>query len=257
MISKFKSLMAIYFFVGALCVTGAGYFTYLYPDKSYLWLILALAVIVLTMLVLSKIGRKKFKDEILSYYLDCHVKEYLDRLEKLMGKKHFRSDKSAYAYLSSMGYSALGDYDESFERAQNITVRSHMPEYYKRAVDYYISKGELEKASETLSELSELGQSITSPAYRDQILIFVKGREYIIRVKAGILDGAEEFYSELYKQCDDQALIVRVSVSYTLGDIILKKGDKERALPYLKFASENGGDTKHKKLSDELLAKVS
>ena len=257
MISKFKSLMAIYFFVGALCVTGAGYFTYLYPDKSYLWLILALALIVLTMLVLSKIGRKKFKDEILSYYLDCHVKEYLDRLEKLMGKKHFRSDKSAYAYLSSMGYSALGDYDESFERAQNITVRSHMPEYYKRAVDYYISKGELEKASETLSELSELGQSITSPAYRDQILIFVKGREYIIRVKAGILDGAEEFYSELYKQCDDQALIVRVSVSYTLGDIILKKGDKERALPYLKFASENGGDTKYKKLSDELLAKVS
>lgn len=257
MISKFKSLMAIYFFVGALCVTGAGYFTYLYPDKSYLWLILALAVIVLTMLVLSKIGRKKFKDEILSYYLDCHVKEYLDRLEKLMGKKHFRSDKSAYAYLSSMGYSALGDYDESFERAQNITVRSHMPEYYKRAVDYYISKGELEKASETLSELSELGQSITSPAYRDQILIFVKGREYIIRVKAGILDGAEEFYSELYKQCDDQALIVRVSVSYTLGDIILKKGDKERALPYLEFASENGGDTKYKKLSDELLAKVS
>ena len=257
MISKFKSLMAIYFFVGALCVTGAGYFTYLYPDKSYLWLILALAVIVLTMLVLSKIGRKKFKDEILSYYLDCHVKEYLDRIEKLMGKKHFRSDKSAYAYLSSMGYSALGDYDESFERAQNITVRSHMPEYYKRAVDYYISKGELEKASETLSELSELGQSITSPAYRDQILIFVKGREYIIRVKAGILDGAEEFYSELYKQCDDQALIVRVSVSYTLGDIILKKGDKERALPYLKFASENGGDTKYKKLSDELLAKVS
>ena len=257
MISKFKSLMAIYFFVGALCVTGAGYFTYLYPDKSYLWLIFALALIVLTMLVLSKIGRKKFKDEILSYYLDCHVKEYLDRLEKLMGKKHFRSDKSAYAYLSSMGYSALGDYDESFERAQNITVRSHMPEYYKRAVDYYISKGELEKASETLSELSELGQSITSPAYRDQILIFVKGREYIIRVKAGILDGAEEFYSELYKQCDDQALIVRVSVSYTLGDIIHKKGDKERALPYLKFASENGGDTKYKKLSDELLAKVS
>ena len=249
--------MAIYFFVGALCVTGAGYFTYLYPDKSYLWLILALAVIVLTMLVLSKIGRKKFKDEILSYYLDCHVKEYLDRLEKLMGKKHFRSDKSAYAYLSSMGYSALGDYDESFERAQNITVRSHMPEYYKRAVDYYISKGELEKASKTLSELSELGQSITSPAYRDQILIFVKGREYMIQVKAGILDGAEEFYSELYKQCDDQALIVRVSVSYTLGDIILKKGDKERALPYLKFASENGGDTKYKKLSDELLAKVS
>ena len=257
MISKFKSLMAIYFFVGALCVTGAGYFTYLYPDKSYLWLILAFAVIVLTMLVLSKIGRKKFKNEILSYYLDCHVKEYLDRIEKLMGKKHFRSDKSAYAYLSSMGYSALGDYDESFERAQNITVRSHMPEYYKRAVDYYISKGELEKASETLSELSELGQSITSPAYRDQILIFVKGREYMIRVKEGILDGAEEFYSELYKQCDDQALIVRVSVSYTLGDIILKKGDKERALPYLKFASENGGDTKHKKLSDELLAKVS
>ena len=249
--------MAIYFFVGALCVTGAGYFTYLYPDKSYLWLILALALIVLTMLVLSKIGRKKFKDEILSYYLDCHVKEYLDRLEKLMGKKHFRSDKSAYAYLSSMGYSALGDYDESFERAQNITVRSHMPEYYKRAVDYYINKGELEKASKTLSELSKLGQSITSPAYRDQILIFVKGREYIIRVKAGILDGAEEFYSELYKQCDDQALIVRVSVSYTLGDIILKKGDKERALPYLKFASENGGDTKYKKLSDELLAKVS
>ena len=182
---------------------------------------------------------------------------YLNRIDKLMGKKRFRSDKSAYAYLSSMGYSALGDYDESFERAQNITVRSHMPEYYKRAADYYINKGDLEKASESLSELSELGRSITSPVYRDQILIFVKGREYMIRVKEGILDGAEEFYSELYEQCDDQALIVRVSVSYTLGNIILQKGDRERALPYLKFASENGGDTKYKKLSDGLLAKIS
>jgi len=249
--------MAIYFFVGALCVTGAGYFTYLYPDKSYLWLILALLIIVMTMLLLSKIGRKKFKNEVLSYYLDCNVKEYLNRIDKLMGKKRFRSDKSAYAYLSSMGYSALGDYDESFERAQNITVRSHMPEYYKRAADYYINKGDLEKASESLSELSELGRSSTSPVYRDQILIFVKGREYMIRVKEGILDGAEEFYSELYEQCDDQALIVRVSVSYTLGNIILQKGDRERALPYLKFASENGGDTKYKKLSDGLLAKIS
>ena len=257
MISKFKSLLAIYVFVGALCVTGAGYLTYLYPDKSHLWLILAFTVILLTMLTLSKIGRKKFKDEILSYYLDCHVKEYLDRVEKLMGKKHFRSDKSAYAYLTSMGYSALGDYDESFERAKKITVRSHMPEYYKRAVDYYIDKGDFDEASKNLSELADIGSRISSPVYRDQILIFVKGREYIIRVKAGILDGAEEFYSELYKQCDDQALIVRVSVSYTLGDIILKKGDKERALPYLKFASENGGDTKYKKLSDELLAKNS
>ena len=257
MISKFKSLLAIYVFVGALCVTGAGYLTYLYPDKSHLWLILAFTVILMTMLTLSKIGRKKFKDEILSYYLDCHVKEYLDRVEKLMGKKHFRSDKSAYAYLTSMGYSALGDYDESFERAKKITVRSHMPEYYKRAVDYYIDKGDFDEASKNLSELADIGSRISSPVYRDQILIFVKGREYIIRVKAGILDGAEEFYSELYKQCDDQALIVRVSVSYTLGDIILKKGDKERALPYLKFASENGGDTKYKKLSDELLAKNS
>ena len=79
----------------------------------------------------------------------------------------------------------------------------------------------------------------------------------MIRVKEGILDGAEEFYSELYEQCDDQALIVRVSLSYTLGNIILQKGDRERALPYLKFASENGGDTKYKKLSDGLLAKIS
>ena len=132
-----------------------------------------------------------------------------------------------------------------------------MPEYYKRVIDYYISKGDYEAASENLSELSELGRSITSPVYRDQITIFVKAREYNIRIKQGILDGAEEFYSELYKQCDDQALIVRVSVSYTLGDIILQKGDKERAYPYLKFASENGGDTKYKKLSDELLAKIS
>ena len=257
MISKFKSLLAIYVFVGALCVTGAGYLTYLYPDKSHLWLILAFTVILMTMLTLSKIGRKKFKNEILSYYLDCHVKEYLDRVEKLMGKKHFRSDKSAYAYLTSMGYSALGDYDESFERAKKITVRSHMPEYYKRAVDYYIDKGDFDEASKNLSELADIGSRISSPVYRDQITIFVKAREYNIRIKQGILDGAEEFYSELYKQCDDQPLIVRASVSVMLGDIILQKGDKERAYPYLKFASENGGDTKYKKLSDELLAKVS
>ena len=37
----------------------------------------------------------------------------------------------------------------------------------------------------------------------------------------------------------------------------LQKGDKERALPYLKFASDNGGDTKYKKLADGLLAKIS
>ncbi|MBR4431198.1 MAG: hypothetical protein IKS75_07875, partial [Clostridiales bacterium] len=128
---------------------------------------------------------------------------------------------------------------------------------YKRAVDYYIDKGDFDEASKNLSELADIGSRISSPVYRDQITIFVKAREYNIRIKQGILDGAEEFYSELYKQCDDQPLIVRASVSVMLGDIILQKGDKERAYPYLKFASENGGDTKYKKLSDELLAKIS
>ena len=249
--------MAIYFFVGALCVTGAGYFTYLYPDQSFLWLILAFALIALTMMVLSKIGRNKFKNEVLSYYLNCDVHEFLKRIDKLMGKKRFRSDKSAYAYLSAMGYSALGDYDKAIELAEKITVSSHKPEYYKRAADYYINKGEYELASQNLSILAELGSKISAPAYRDQITIFVKQREYNIRIKQGILDGAEEFYSEYYKQCDDQALIVKTSLSVMLGDIILQKGDKERALPYLKFASDNGGDTKYKKLADGLLAKIS
>lgn len=257
MISKFKSLLVTYFFIGALCVFGAGYFTYLYPDQSFLWLAIAILLIVLTMMVLSKIGRNKFKNEVLSYYMECNVHEYLRRIEKLMGKKRSRSDKSAYAYLTAMGYSALGDYDKALECAEKINVKSHKPEYYKRAADYYINKGEYELAGQNLAELSGLNDGIKSPAYHDQITIFVQQREYNIRIKQGILDGAEEFYTEYYNQCDDQALIVKVSLSAMLGDIILQKGDKERALPYLKFASENGGDTKYKKLSDELLAKIS
>lgn len=257
MISKFKSLLVIYFSIGAICVVGAGYLSYLYPDKGTIWLILAVAVIFLTMLTLSKIGWKKFMKEVMSYYMDCNVHEYLRRLEKIMGNRHSRSDKSAYAYMSSMGYSAMGDYDKAFELAQQITVRSHRPEYYKRAIDYYINKGEYELATQNLTELSGLTEGIRAQAYHDQLTIFVQQREYNIRIKQGILDGAEEFYSEFYKESDDQPLIVRSSLSVMLGDIILQKGDKERALPYLKFASENGGDTKFKKLSDELLAKIS
>ncbi len=60
----------------------------------------------------------------------------------------------------------------------------------------------------------------------------------------------------MLEKLGDSAKLGKVSYSYALGKLLVLKGDPVRAEEYLKFASENGGDTKYKKYADERLSQI-
>lgn len=80
--------------------------------------------------------------------------------------------------------------------------------------------------------------------------------ETALHVKQGKYEGAEEFYTKMLSSQTYKTPVSRVSFSYALGSVLVKKGEGGRAEEYLKYASEHGGDTKYRKLADDLLARL-
>ncbi|WP_034449160.1 hypothetical protein [Butyrivibrio sp. AE2032] len=259
MVSVYKDLVAIYILTAALLIVGAG--VALYYLDGYIWM--AVVIIIVTIILfavlktLNKKALKRFSGEVFTLYNECHIKQYMDKLDSLMANKNSRANKSAYCYLSALGYEALGDADAAYERAQGITVRSHKSEYIKRMIDYHINKDQFVKAREYMAELTKLvNTSRTTEIYKKSIEQYLQLRDRKMRILKGDYEGAEEFFTEFLAQNEPLFLITRVSISFSLGEVLYLKGDSVRAREYLVFASENGGDTKYKKQADEILAKI-
>ena len=255
MVSLYKDLTAIFIGSTVLYFIGSNIWSAFYPEQVYISTFVMIILIVLTMVFLSKIGKKRFAKEVMSHILICHVNEYLEKLEYRMGKKH-GVVKSSYNYLKAMGYSALGDYDTVFECCKNITAKSHKTEYYRYMIKYCINNDQHSEARRNMEMLKSLASSEKADIYKRNIEIFLKNSEYRMRIKDGVFEGAEEFYTDLLNSDNTKTLISKVSYSYALGALLIKKGEPERAQEYLQFSAEKGGDTKYKKSAEQLLSEL-
>lgn len=196
----------------------------------------------------------------MSSLYNCHTREYLEKLDFRM-KKNKRAlnnmgTLSLYNCLKALGYNVLGDYDTSFQYAQNVLSKSHFIEKYKLTIDYYIEKEEYSLARNDINKLKELIPSVKSADYKKKLERFVLQRELWINIKQGNYKGAEEFYTEEVFDCSKEVMVTKVSYYTSLGEILFLKGKTEEAADYLRFAAENGGDTKYQAISAQLLSKL-
>ena len=256
MVSYYKSLLAAYYSVGAVCII-LGYFYLLRHPKGYAsYFITLIAVMSFTLVFLSKAAKRRFQKEVSSHLENCRAGLYLEELTKVMGRKRSKHHRSLYACLSSVGYDVLGDYDSLYACCQNITMRSHMPLYHRRMFTYYLSRNELDYAKDAVTALSALADKEKNQAEKKIIQDYVQECERALRVRMGEYDEALKYYAEMIKSTDQHPLITRVSWACVYGEILVKTGNKQAAEEPLLFASSRGGDTKYKAIADKLLAEI-
>ena len=258
MVSVYKRIYALYWGIGLILAISEGFFSYYFPDYAIFGLFVLIALVFLEGFLFIRLSNRIFAKEVMSKFLTCHVHEYMDLLDKRLEKKKRRDLKSTYNYLKGMGYSALDDYDSLYECAQQVTHLSHQSEYYKRLIDYYIYKDMFIEAQDLMIKLAELNAKVKSKVYKDSIDVSLKLFDCRIKVKTGNYAGVEECYTQMLSSHETAvlSLISKVSISYALGELLVKKGEKERAKEHLKFASEKGGDTKYKIFADRLLSEI-
>ena len=252
----YKSLRGIYWIVGAICIVILWVIGFRFPQ--YFWKSIAAVIFILfmTISILSKVAVLKFKEEVFFYLENCRVNEYLEKVSTLFSKKRDKDSVSAYAYLMALGYDALGDYDAMYDCCLRITRKGHMSEYHSRMFDYYLDKENIEYAKDEIAAL----QALYSKAKKDREKLYLKDYiencEHVLRIHLGDYEGAEEYYLKKLDDFKDGPLLSRVSYSFGMGKLLFKKGENERAKEYLKFAHENGGDSKYKGKAEKVLARI-
>ena len=256
MISVYKGYFAIYWVVGALCVICAGLWSHFFDASWGLAFPVVVSILIITVIILHRLAMKKFTSEVISCYNECRVREFMDKLNKLLGNKRSKQMRSFYNYLAAMGYSALGDYDSLYECLPKITAKSHRTEYLKRSIDYYFYNDQIELAQPYIDELKTLYEKQRNKAYKASLQLFLKYTDIYIRVKNGNYEGAEEFFLGILNSPAAKAPITKASFSCGLAFLLIKMGDVEGAKPYLKTASVFGGDTRYKTKADKKLAEL-
>lgn len=257
MLFCYPSLRITYYGIGILLVVGSAVFTSYHPNLLFLDLIFAILFVVVLILVLTKIALKMFTKEVISLLQNCHVREYMDKLDKRMGKVRAPRMISSYVAFSALGYIMLGDYDAAFDCCQKITSVECKPDYYRFMIEYYLNRGLMDQADKTLCDFKAFAAASKKKNVIKLCNRHMKDVEFAVNVRKGILDGAEEYY---FKRLNDdeikKVLISQVSFSYGYGKVLVMKGERERAKEYLRFASENGGDTKYTALAGSLLTEL-
>jgi len=257
MFTRYGSLRIIYYSIGALLIICAGVITYFYPDSMIPVLIAIFALTFLDAFVLSRIALKKFNKEVVSCLYDCNVREYMDKLDKRMANARPSKMKSAYADYSALGYEILGDYDSVYDCCQQITADMHKPDYYRFMFSFYLNKELLDQAEKTICDLRAYRTNCKNQRLQNLCDQFLLEMEYSLNLRKGILDGVEEYYaSKLEDENIKKVRLSKVSYSYGYGKVLMLKGERERAKDYLKYAAENGGDTKFTALAGRLLTEL-
>jgi len=257
MYSCYKSLRITYYAIAALFIVLAGLISYHNGNLMVPVLIIVLVLVAVEIIVLTVIALKWFNKEVMSCIYDCNVREYMDRLDKRMGKVRGAAMKSSYADYSALGYSMLGDYDSVFDCCQKITSKQHKTDYYRFMLSFYLDRGLIDQAEKTLCDLRAFRTTLKNPRLIKLCEQNITEAEYALNMKKGILDGVEEYY--LSKYSDENLMkikITKVSYAHAIGKVLVLKGQPDRAKEYLKFASENGGDTKYTALANALLSQI-
>lgn len=257
MINLYKDLHAAYWGGALLICIIAIVLVSLLPGYREPVFLVCICLLVVNMLIISRIAKNRFADEVLVLMTSCRINEYIDKLDLRMGKKKSAIQKSAYGYMKAMGYFLLGDAEHEYECTNLITARSHQTERIKYLADYYISTGDYDEAREILGQMEEVAARERSDIYRETLFQFIQMQDYRMRINNGDYEGAEEFYLEEIGKSSNNILLHQVALRCALGNLLVLKGENERAAQYLEFASQKGGDTKFKKHADELLARIS
>ena len=254
MVSLYKRLLIVYFFVAVLCMIGGGIFLNHFRNTSgfVVYLITMIAILYVTISILSGIAKKRFKNEVLSLFDNCCANAYIEEVKRLLSKKRSRRFVSMYACLLSVGYDVLGDYRSLYESCLKIKDKSYMPYYHRRMFTYFLSIKDLTKAKEEIEELEALAASSKNKAELEVINCFLNDCNNALKFHLGNLDGVEEYYTQMLNK-GDIPLISRVSYAYALSEVLIAKNRKEEAKDHLIFASSRGGDTKYKTSADKLL----
>lgn len=254
MVSAYKGLFAIYISVSFASIIAAAIVSTYYPESAFSSFVFAILIICITMIILSRIARRKFADEVLVHFKNCQIHEFMEKLEHRMGRKHGVM-RSAYNYLAAMGHSALGNTEDVYACAQKITARSHRTEYLRRMIDYYVTLEQFEAAKPYIAEISQLAAK-QKEQYKQVLEDYLINVDIHIRMSKGDVSGAEEFYTDYLINRGELPLISRVSFSYSLGLVLMMKGENERAKEYFEIAAKNGGDTKYQLRAAEKLAEL-
>ena len=255
MISLYKSLHIVFWVVAIICAVGAVVFSWLYPEQVISIISIAVIFFGFTGIFIIRMARDKFKREVMALLYECRANEFLDKVDELFKDKNSKSGKSTYAWLTALGYDVLGDNESMLKSCQNITEKSHMPEYHRRMITYYVDIDEIDKANTEIEKLKILSSRASGP---DKGLI----EQYIgegiraIRIRLNDVEGMDQFYEGSSGIDVQTVLLSKVSYAQSYGKVLILKGENEKARQQLLFASKYGGDTKYKKIADTLLSQL-
>ena len=257
MISLYKKYHIAYWCVGIALIIGMLTVMILFWRNDwyfpFLVVIPALLLVVVDAKFFTRLASKKLSEEVLTLFNECQANRFINDLKSLFEGKTKGSVVSLYNTLLARGYSVIDDYDSAYECCQKIKARNYMAERSKSMIDYYLSKDRIEEAQQEMEELKKLTEKMRNPQYKEGSEISIKNAEYVIRIKQGNYEGAEEYYRKMLDTITPLFPLTKVSYSYALGRLLILKGEPERAKEYLQTAYDSGGDTKYKKHAGELL----
>ena len=256
MLSIYKGIRVFYWAVSIGCIVGTAVATYFYPTHMIEIISIMTIIICLTLIILMKVTRNRFKNEVMSLLYDCHAQNFLDKVESLLGNRRSKSMKSTYAWLMALGYEVIGDYEAMRSNCMNITVKTHMSEYHRRMCSYYVEADEIELAKKEIEALKKIALTAKAPD-KVQIERYIGECVRAIKIKTHDLDGlTQHFEREDSLKAVEPVLLTKVSVAETYGQVLIFTGEYETARKQLLFASRYGGDTKYKKYADTLLKSI-
>ena len=255
MLSIYKGIHIIYWIVGICCIIGGAVASYFFPDYVIEIISLMAIIICVTLIILIKVARNKFKNEVMSLLYDCRAQDYLNKVEALLGNRRAKWMRSTYSWLLALGYDVIGDYEAMRESCQNITVKSHMSEYHRRMCSYYVEMDQIDLANKEIESLKMLA-SKSGGADRAHLEQYIGECVRAVRIKLRDVEGMDQHFEGAMSKAEP-VLLTRVSVAETYGQVLIFKGDLEQAKKQLLFASKYGGDTKYKKFADILLESIS
>lgn len=208
--------------------------------------------------VFTMLTSKKLNDEVTTLLLNCQANDYINALKSLFKDKASKGViVSIYNTFLAMGYVAIDDYDSVYDCCQKITAKNYQTEKCKSMIEYYLAKDQIEQAQQEIEKLKELTGKLKPSKYKEGTETSIKNAEYVIRIKQGNYEGAEEHFLKMLDTIKPLYPLSKASYSYSLGRLLVLKGEPERAKEYLQAAYDVGGDTKYRKKAEEQLAKLS
>lgn len=251
MISIYKSIHAVYWIVGICCIIGAVLAVTFFP-KFIVGIILLEAIIVFaTLFILLIVTKNKFKNEVMFLIYECRAQEYMEKVEALLGNRKSKKLVSTYSWLMALGYDVIGDHEAMYKHCKNITVKADMTEYHRRMCSYYIEKDQIELAKLEIGSLKVLANKAKGPE-KIHVERYIGECERAVRIKLHDVEGLDDYFEGSGKTVEP-VLLTRVSAAETYGQVLIFKGEIEKAREQLLFASRYGGDTKYKRYADILL----